>query len=697
MAEHIDLPVYGMDCSECAAHVRAALEAVPGVVHVEVFLGAERVRVETGGAPVDTGVLQHAVHSAGYRTEQHAAGARGISGSRATAAVILTVFGVVVAAVFLVVVLGEWLGLLDSISDDIPWWVALPAIVLGGFPVFAAVIAHALRGKVVSHTLMTVGVIAAVVVGEWVTAAIVVLFMRLGAFSEKFTMERSRMAVQGLHALIPDTAVRLPQEGNTVSPGEEVVPVDSLKAGDVVLVRPGERIPVDGTVLLGEASIDQATLTGESVPVDAAPGDPVWAATMVTTGSVQVKVRAVGAASTYGRVAALAAEAEANRGSVQLMADRFAGIYLPMVGGIAAVTYAVGGDPLATAAVLVVACSCSFALATPMAMMASVGSAARQGLLIKGGRHIEVLPRITTLLIDKTGTVTTGQMEVDAVFRAPGTSMTPDEVLGVAAAVERHSQHPIGRAILRAALDRGLPIEHAHHFRSRHGWGVSATVGGVPVSVSRAVSQEAAAPQEGSASGKTEVQVTIQGEVVGSITLHDAVRREVADALAAIRASGISTIELLTGDAQPVAERIAGELGIAFRAELLPQDKIAIVREYQQRGHRVMMVGDGVNDAPALVQADVGVAMGVIGSDIAIEAAHVCLLREDWTLIPQLLRISRRTMRVVRTNLMLTAAYNLAGLTLAALGILPPTLAAAAQSIPDIGILANSSRLLRGQ
>lgn len=701
--EIIELPISGMDCAECAAHVRSALQSVSGVVDAEVYLSAERARIRVAPDTVPVSALHAAVHAAGYAVRgQHeddgssGSGRRGLDVSRR----VITGIGLVSAVVLLIVVVGEWLGILDAVSERIPWWVGLTAVVAGGLPVYVSVVRAALRGKVISHSLMTLGVVAALVIGEWITAAIVVLFMRLGDYSERVTTERSRDAVRGLEQLAPDTAVRVGTADESQETTheelahEEVVVVAELAVGDTVLVRPGERVPVDGVVVRGAGSIDQSMLTGESVPVDVSEGSNVWAATLVTTGSIRVAVQATGTASTYGRVVRLAEEAEANRGEVQRWADRFSTIYLPIVAVIAAVTYIVGRDPLATAAVLVVACSCSFALATPIAMMASIGAAARQGLLVKGGVHLETLPHATVLLIDKTGTVTSGEMRlVGVVAEAIGEA----ELLRYAAAAERDSQHPVARAIVNAALDRGITVPEARDFASWHGRGVTATVDGHAISVHKArVATQSGATQGDSAPGAvTVLELTVDDRRVGALLLADTVRPGVAAALERVRATGISRIELLTGDNETVAADIAAQLGIDWQANLLPEDKIRLVTEYQARGEVVVMVGDGVNDAPALVQADVGIAMGAIGSDVAIEAAHVCLLREDWALVPELLAMARRTMRVVRTNLVLTALYNLVGLSLAAVGILPPIFAAAAQSIPDLGILANSSRLLR--
>jgi Cd2+/Zn2+-exporting ATPase/Cu+-exporting ATPase len=362
---------------------------------------------------------------------------------------------------------------------------------------------------------------------------------------------------------------------------------------------------------------------------------------------------------------------------------------------------------MATAAVLVVACSCSFALATPIAMLASIGAGAKRGLMIKGGKYLEVLSQADLLLIDKTGTLTLGKPRITDIIMvdAERGDDLQAAILQMAASAERYSEHPLAEAVRLAALERDLQLYQPEEFEAIPGLGVRARVNGGWVEVGN----RRLAKREDSwgnsklesrlvdlqAEGKTLLLVRLDGKLVGALAAADTLRSEVPQAIQQVRSLGIRRVELLTGDNQQAAQALAGQLGIDFRAELLPEDKIAIVKEYQSQGHTVIMVGDGVNDAPALAQADVGIAMGAAGSDIAIEAAHIALMRDDWLLVPQVLRIAGRTMRVVKMNIAFTAIYNLVGLTLAALGYLPPIFAAVAQSLPDLGILANSSRLLR--
>nr|WP_274596134.1 cation-translocating P-type ATPase [Oryzomonas rubra] len=589
------------------------------------------------------------------------------------------------------VVVGEWLGLFGSLTKRVPWLFWLAVIVAGGWPVLAEVVKATVRRRVTSHTLMTIGMLAAIAVGEWPAAVIVVFFMRVGEYVEGFTAEQARRAVKDLTAMAPQTA-RVERDGAEVE-----IPVAEVKAGETVVVRPGEKIPVDGEVTAGQATVDQATITGESMPVEAGPGARVFAATIARLGSLRIRAMKVGEDTTFGRVVKLVEEAEANRGDVQRFADRFSGYYLPVVMGVALFTYLLSRNPLATAAVLVVVCSCSFALATPLAMIASIGAAARRGLLIKGGKYLEALSRADVLLLDKTGTLTLGSPQITDVLPLEG--FTVDEVLAFAASAERYSEHPLAEAVREAAKAHNLHLGEPAGFEAVPGIGVRAWVNDrlIEVGSSRVISKSEYIPELGNfeAQGKTTLYVVCDGKPAGMLAASDTLRPEVPEALAEMERLGVRRIELLTGDNERTAASLAESLGLQYRANLLPEDKIAVVKEYQAKGHMVVMVGDGVNDAPALAQADVGIAMGAAGSDVSIEAAHVALMREDWTLVPELFRIARRTMRVVRLNLIFTGCYNLVGLSLAALGLLPLTLAAALQSLPDLGILSNSARLLR--
>lgn len=679
----VEFPVTGVDCAECALHVRRTLETVPGVLAAEVLLSSGRALVRYDPGRTNREALHHAVRRAGYSVGSPAPTQPGLAYLRLLAAL----FG----GVLVVVVMGERLGVLQAVTHRVPVPVWVFLVVAGGWPVFVNVMRAAARRRVVAHTLMTLGVVAAASVGEWAAAAVVVFFMRVGDFIERLTAERARQALSHLTRLAPQIA-RVERDG-----AEVLVPAGAVQPGEVVVVRPGEAVPVDGEVVEGVATVDQSSVTGEPVPVEAGPGSRVLSASVVRSGYLRLRATAVGPESTFGRVVRLVQEAEANRSPVQLAADRFSGYYLPVVAAVALMTLLIRRDPVAAAAVLVVACSCSFALATPIAVLASVGALAREGVLVKGGRFLEVLARADVLLVDKTGTLTLGRPEVTDVLPASG--WTAEEVLALAASAERYSEHPLAEAVRHAAQSQGVPVTAPEHFDPLPGVGVRARVGGRQVTVAKPDSAPGAleeAVRSLEQEGKTVVTVAVDGQVAGLVAFSDRLRHEVQQSFAALRTLGLREVVLLTGDNERSAQAVAQPLGIPWRARLLPQDKIQVVRRYQEQGRTVVMVGDGVNDAPALAQAHVGIAMGSAGTAVAVEAAHVVLMREDWTLVPRCFRVARRTVRTVWLNLAFTAAFNIAGLSLAALGLLPLPLAAAAQSLPDLFILGNSSRLLHG-
>jgi Cu+-exporting ATPase len=690
----VELKIAGMDCTECTQHVQHAIARLQGVEEAQAYLASEKAVVRYDPTQVDLPAFYQAVQAAGYSIASEEA--RTVETPCAPALgsftrPVLTLFALVFGAVLLVVIVGEWLGWMERITDLVPWYVGWTLVLLAGAPIFLQVIRATLRRQVISHTLMSLGVFAALAVGQWPTAAVVVFFMHTGTFAENFTTERSRRALKHLTSMAPKTA-RLEREGSEVE-----VPLDEVHQGDIVVVRPGEAIPVDGLVLSGQATINQAAITGESMPVEVEQGSRVYAATIATLGSLRLQTTQVGTDTTFGRVIRMVEEAEAHRADVQRLADRFSAYFLPIVAAIAVLTFLISRNALATASVLVVACSCSLALATPVAMLASIGAAAKRGMLIKGGKYLELLARADVLLIDKTGTVTVGKPQITDIVSTD--EITPSELLQFAGSCEHYSEHPLAEAVQAKAKDLGLPLLSAQHFEAIPGLGIRARINGSEFAIGNArlipAGHGLAEAAHLEAQGKTLLFVERDGVLVGLLAAADTVRPEVPEALAEVKRLGVKQIEILTGDNERVAAALAEPLGIGYQANLLPEDKIRLVKEYQAKGHTVVMVGDGVNDAPALAQADVGMAMGVAGTDVAMEAAHMALMRNDWRLVPEVFAIAQRTMRVVKMNIGFTALYNLVGLSLAAFGILPPILAAAAQSLPDLGILANSSRLLR--
>jgi Cd2+/Zn2+-exporting ATPase/Cu+-exporting ATPase len=726
------LRVGGMDCAECALHVEEAVRSLPGVQEARVLLAAERLDVVYDPGVVDTAHIAQAVERAGYQLKE---GPEDTSeeGTTRLAERLAGIFVAIVAVVILVEMVGERLGLLDIALARIPPWLAVAAVLLGGYPIFRNVVRNLLQRRVTAPTLMTLGIVGALSIGEYPAAVVIVFFMRVADYLEGFTTDRSRQAIRALMRLAPETA-HLLREGE-----EQDVPAEMLRCGDLVVVRPGERVPADGRVERGAAAVDQSPITGESMAVEKGPGAEVFASTIVHGGALTVQVTRTGADTTMGRIIQLVEEAEANKAPVQRLADHFTAWYIPAVVTVAALTYLLSHNLTAAIAVLLVACACAIALATPTAVVASVGQAARQGILIKGGRYLELLARVDTLVMDKTGTLTFGRPAVTDVVAL--NSQREDQVLWLAAVAERFSEHPVAAAVRQAARERGIDPPAPDTFKALAGLGVQAQWNNTRLLVgSRAFLEEHGQeitpllPQVATLEeqGKTVMFVAMSPEVpqsspefsqetsnseelgetlslskakdrgrawelMGLLAVADAPRPEVPEALAALRRLGVQRFLLLTGDNERTARVLAERLGVEYRAELLPEDKIAVVRELQAQGHAVLMVGDGVNDAPALAQADVGVAMGVAGTDAALEAADVALMRDDWRAVPHAVRIGRRTFRVIQQNLALGVLYNVIGMTLAASGILPPVAAAAGQSIPDLLIMLSSARLLRGQ
>ena len=498
-----------------------------------------------------------------------------------------------------------------------------------------------------------------------------------------------------------------------VQGSEKTVPIDQLRVGQYFVVRPGEKIATDGVVVEGHSAVDQAMLTGESVPVEVAVGDAVTGATINTSGRLVVRAEKVGADTQLAHMAKLVEDAQSGKAPVQRLADKISGVFVPVVIGIAVAVFlgwwiATGelARGFATAvAVLIVACPCALGLATPTALLVGSGRGAREGILIKGPEVLESARGVDTAVLDKTGTVTTGEMTVTAVYSVSG--WTDEKVIQLAAAVEDRSEHPIGRAIVDAAVgERGVDVKQAEvsAFNSIAGRGVEATVDSQRVQVGRGfVSESFLAALLGTGAGTEEnteknlgsiIPVVVDGQLAGAIEVRDAVKPTSAHAIAEFKRMGLRSI-LLTGDAEPVARRVAAEVGIDpadVIAEVMPEDKVAQVRRLQKQGAVVAMVGDGVNDAAALAQADLGIAMGS-GTDVAMEAADITLIRAELPAVVDAIALSRRTLRTIKGNLFWAFAYNVAGIPLAAAGLLNPMLVGAAMALSSVFVVSNSLRL----
>ena len=603
------------------------------------------------------------------------------------------VFVSVAALLILVSIVGERMGLLERAFTQLPGWLAFLLVAVAGYPILSGLVRDVRRRRVTAHAVMALGLGAALAVGEYSTAVLIVFFMRAGEYIESFTVQRSRAAIRALTEAAPETA--------TVRRGgqEQVIRATDVLPGDLAIVRPGQRIPVDGMVVEGRAEVNQAPITGESNPVTKKVGDKVFAASVNQLGYLEIRAEQVGSDTTFGRILHLVEQAQASKAPVQRLADKFSAYFIPIVLLAAGLAWLTTGKVMNAVAVLVVACACAIAIATPMAVAAAVGAGARRGILIKGGAYLEALARVDTLLVDKTGTLTFGTPGVTDVI--PLNGWKREAVLRLATAVERYSEHPLAKAIV-ASAGHGDDLQPVEEFQVVAGRGVSGAVESRLVRVGTAEWAAASVEAERLTAslqeqGKTTVFVSVDGEVVGLVATADRVRPDVGEALRQLRELGIHRILMATGDTERVAANLAHSLGIEYVAEALPDEKINLVRKLQREGRRVAMVGDGINDAPALAAADVGIAMGAAGTAAAIEAADIALMADDWMQVPAAVRLARRTFRTIKQNLFVTAAYNALGIALAWVGVLPPIAAAAAQSFPDVVILLNSSRLLRAQ
>lgn len=574
----------------------------------------------------------------------------------------------------------------------------VPMLLGGGFITYNAIMATLETRRITAGILVVIAMVGSVYIGEYLAAAVVAFMMIGGEFLEDMTLEKTRNAVRELVRLVPDTATVF-RSGQWVQ-----VDVASLRKGDRVLVRPGERIPVDGKVDVGHAAVNQATLTGESMPVEKGPGDPVFTGTINESGAIEVLVEKVGEATTLGRIIQVVYEAQERKGRTQRIADRFAAYFTPIILLVCVAVWLVTRDIVRVMSVLVIACPCALVLATPTAVVAAVGNAARRGVMIKGGAVLELAARTTTLLFDKTGTLTEGRPAVHAVKAFPGTDVK--RILAFAAAAEERSEHPIARAILDKARAEGLSWSRAADFTQVFGVGVQATVDGSLVRVGNRRLLEQGGLRNSTAAatflaeqerlGRTALLVAEGDRILGGIAVADTVRKNASHAIRRIREAGISEVIMLTGDNAATARAIASQVGIEdVRSNLLPEDKLKVVSDLKAQGRIVGMVGDGVNDAPALMLADVGIAMGAAGADVAMESAGIALMGDDLGMVSEVLRLSRRTLRIILQNIWgFAVLVNVVGITLASSGWLSPIEAAIVHNLASAFVVLNSARLL---
>lgn len=697
-----------MTCASCANRIEKKLNKQEGVT-ATVNYATEKAHIETGeGAATDANAYIAIVEKLGYGGSVPAPvapaddpAAKELRGLKRRLVVAIALATPVIL-----------LAMIPPLQFDYWQWIsfalATPVILWAGWPFHKATWVNLKHGAATMDTLITVGTSAAYLwslyalffghagdpgmrhgwsilnhagdpMGDiyFEVAAGVVTFVLAGRYFEKRSKQRAGDAIRALTDMGAKQVTVLRGGVDDAGAQEQLIPIEQLQIGDRFLARPGEKIATDGRILDGTSAIDQSMLTGESVPVDVGPGDEVTGATINTSGRLVVEATHVGEQTKLAQMAKLIDEAQSGKADVQRLADKVSGIFVPVVIVIALLTLLFAGFSNAVA-VLIIACPCALGLATPTALLVGTGRGAEQGILIRGPEVLEGAHAITTVVMDKTGTVTTGTMRVVDVEPAGGNR---EEVLRAAVAVEAYSEHPIGRAIAEAGREEFGSLPEVTGFKNLPGHGVEGTVDGQVIRVGRG--------DEGASTNKaTTVKVSAGGRAIGTISVADTVRPTSAEAVRKMHDMGLKTV-LLTGDNQQVADAVAREVGIdEVIAGVMPEDKVAHIRSLEN----VAMVGDGVNDAAALASADLGIAMGS-GTDAAIEAADITVMRDDLLAVADALRLARKTLRTIKMNLFWAFAYNVAAIPLAAFGLLNPMLAGAAMALSSVFVVSNSLRL----
>ncbi len=703
------LRVTGMDCADCARHIEEAVGTLPGVRAARVNFALATLHVETAG-PADLPAIQRQVRALGYGLEQVSPrknAARPLSPRAWLIAHPRDVLTVASGLLLAAGLLGGWLNIPAGMQQVL---YAL-AIIAGGTHVARAGMATLRATRSLDmNALMTIAAVGALAIGEGAEGATAMFLFALGNALEGYTMERARSAIRSLMQLAPSEALRLVRENGEIR--QERVSVTELAVGDHILVRPGERVPMDGEVVSGESAVNQSAITGESLPVDVSAGSQVYAGSINGSGALEVRVTRPAQETTIARIIRLVAEAQEQRAPSQRFVDAFARRYTPAVIMLAAAIAVI--PPLLFNApflswfyralvLLVIACPCALVISTPVSIVSALASAARHGVLIKGGAYLEAAGNLKAIAFDKTGTLTQGRPTVTDVI--PFNGLSKDELLALAASVENASEHPLARAIVHEARHQNLPLREASGFVARAGRGAQAQVDGSLYRIGnqelfdgdlKLRTEEIARLHALEAEGKTVMLVADDKAILGLVAVSDRIRPEVAETMAALRRAGIGRTVLLTGDNPRTAAAIARQAGTdEARAQLLPEQKVNVIAELLEEHHAVGMVGDGVNDAPALARATVGIAMGGAGTAQALETADIVLMSDDLSKLPFAIRLSRAARAIIQQNIILSLGIKALFLALALPGWTTLWMAVFADMGASLLVTLNGMRLLR--
>jgi len=716
MFYEIELSIMGMACGDCAVKLENRLKILNGIEEASVSFTLNKVVVKYDSDVTNPANIKRIISSFGYTVVSDEDDASAASESNRLEMVRVVTVGFLLAISWIIQIV---LNVPSIVTDSM----VIAAIMVGGYPILSNAISVILQKSLNVDALVIIAASAAIAIGKYSEAGIVIFILLLGEFLETLTVSKASNAIKGLASLLPST-VNLLKNNQEI----EVVPSE-IKIGDIIVVRPGEHIAIDGIIIKGNATIDQSLITGESMPIEKSVGDEVYSGTINKMGAIEVRATNVGKNTTVAKIEKMIMESQAKKAPVERMVDRFAKYFVPAILVLAVIVYLITQDIYRAITVLIVACPCALVLGTPTAVVAAIGSAARNGILIKGGEALEASGRINGIIFDKTGTLTVGSPKVTSIKGIGKCGHKEEDIIQLAATAERFSEHPLAGAILDKAKEHEIVIMASDDFKVKNGLGVEVRSNGMHIIVGNRgllkdndieLSPEIedymnAREQLGETAliivhnieqcdNAKGLQITdddddgvcCQKEVCGILELIDLPKEQSAKAIQLLRLDRVKNIALYTGDNPRTASVIARKVDIdKVIADLSPEDKANRINDLKDDGSVIAMVGDGINDAPALAAADVGIAMGVVGSDIAVDAANIVILNDDILSVPSVIALGRKSLSVIKQNLAFAIIFNAVMVVLASYGIIGMITAAVFHQISSLAVILNSMRLLR--